>query len=85
MLFPPVLLLSSYLNLNGYEKDAAGVTSAWSAAYAVLALRRRQGISNKFGVRGAVRGATLALCALNIVGGGVTYAFGSRKEAEDQV
>ncbi|KKY14542.1 putative conserved hypothetical protein [Diplodia seriata] len=30
MLFPPVLLLSSYLNLNGYKKDAAGMTAAWS-------------------------------------------------------
>ncbi|KAL1636423.1 hypothetical protein SLS58_009776 [Diplodia intermedia] len=42
MLFPPVLLLSSYLNLNGYKKDAAGMTAAWSGLYVLLARRRKQ-------------------------------------------
>jgi uncharacterized protein (TIGR03382 family) len=42
MIFPPVLLFSSYLNLSGYEVDAAGITAAWSGLYGLLALRRRQ-------------------------------------------
>jgi hypothetical protein len=42
MLFPPVLLFSSYLNLGNYKTDAAGITAAWSGLYALLAIRRRQ-------------------------------------------
>lgn len=83
MLFPPILLFSSYLNLNDYKKDAAGLTSAWSAAYLVLARRRRQGLSSKFGARGIVRGATIALCLVNVVSGGLVYAFGKREEKEE--
>lgn len=41
MMFPPVLLFSSYLNLSGYQKDAAGITAAWSGLYALLAMRRK--------------------------------------------
>ena len=81
MLFPPVLLFSSYLNVNGYKADSAGITSAWSAAYMILARRRKQGISNKFGARGLIRGGTMGLCAVNVVGGGLAYAFGRREEA----
>lgn len=80
MLFPPVLLFSSYLNLQGYKKDSAGVTSAWSAAYMLLASRRKQSIRGKFGARGLVRGATLGLCAANVLGGGLAYAFGKRED-----
>jgi hypothetical protein len=83
MLFVPVLLFSSYLNLNGFPVDSAGVTSAWSAAYLVVARRRKQAFSSKFGARGAVRGLTLGLCAANIVSGGLAYAFGKR-EARDE-
>jgi hypothetical protein len=42
MLFPPLLLFSSYLNLSGYQSDAAGITAAWSGLYALLAIRRSQ-------------------------------------------
>jgi TRAP-type C4-dicarboxylate transport system permease large subunit len=42
MLFPPVLIFSSYLNLSGYKTDAAGITAAWSGLYALLAVRRSQ-------------------------------------------
>ncbi|KAI7224730.1 hypothetical protein KC330_g9242 [Hortaea werneckii] len=80
--FAPVLLFSSYLNINGYKKDSAGVTSAWSAAYVLLARRRKQGLGSKFGARGLVRGATVALCAGNVVGGGLAYAFGRRREED---
>ncbi|KAK5138270.1 hypothetical protein LTR08_003331 [Meristemomyces frigidus] len=81
LLFSPILLFSSYLNLNGYKSDSAGLTSAWSAAYLVLARRRKQVFSSKFGARGLVRGATLGLCAVNMVAGGLGYAFGGKKEA----
>ncbi|KAK4575412.1 hypothetical protein LTR86_001266 [Recurvomyces mirabilis] len=81
VLFAPVLLFSSYLNVNGYKKDAAGVTSAWSAAYFLLAMRRRQQFSSRFGARGLTRGATLVLCGANVVSGGLAYAFSKREEA----
>ncbi|WPH02199.1 Hypothetical protein R9X50_00505400 [Acrodontium crateriforme] len=84
MLFPPALLASTYLNLNGYKKDAAGASAAWSAAYLVLARRRKQGFSNKFGVRGVVRGATMALCVANVLGGGLAYVFMKREEHDDE-
>lgn len=42
MLFPPVLLFASYLNLSNYKTDAAGLTAAWSGLYALLAMRRKQ-------------------------------------------
>lgn len=42
MIFPPVLLVSSYLNINGYKADAAGISAAWSGLYFLLALRRKQ-------------------------------------------
>jgi hypothetical protein len=100
MLFPPVLLFSSYLNLSGYKSDAAGITAAWSGLYALLAMRRsqvtlhvltlcgairtkhEQGLKNKFTVRGVVRGGSLALCAVNVVGCGLAYTFGKREKEE---
>jgi hypothetical protein len=43
-----------------------------------MLLTHEQGIKNKFTVRGVVRGASLALCAVNIVGCGLAYTFGKR-------
>ncbi|KAG9204485.1 hypothetical protein G6514_000944 [Epicoccum nigrum] len=83
MMFAPVLLFSSYLNLSDYKTDAAGITAAWSGLYGLLAMRRSQRLRNKFTVRGAVRGASLALCAVNVVGCGLAYTFGKR-EKEDK-
>ncbi|EOA92179.1 hypothetical protein ACJQWK_03916 [Exserohilum turcicum] len=82
MMFPPVLLFSSYLNLSNYKTDAAGITAAWSGLYALLAMRRSQSVRNKFSVRGVVRGASLALCAVNVVGCGLAYTFGKREKEE---
>ncbi|KAF2431876.1 hypothetical protein EJ08DRAFT_586418 [Tothia fuscella] len=82
MIFPPLLLFSSYLNINGFKTDAAGISAAWSGLYFLLALRRKQGITHKFGTRGLIRGATLAVCAANLIGGGLAYTFG-RREKED--
>lgn len=78
MLFPPVLLFTTYLNLQGYKTDAAGASAAWSGLYMVLASRRKHAIKEWASVRGGIRGATLAVCAANLVGGGVAYVFGKR-------
>ena len=83
MLLPPILLFSSYLNVNGFKKDSAGLTCAWSAAYVVLARRRHQAFGSKFGTRGIVRGATMALCLANVVSGGIVYAFSPREKEKD--
>lgn len=82
MLFPPILLFSSYLNVQGFKKDSAGLTSAWSMAYFVIARRRHQPWSKRFGTRGVVRGATMGLCAVNAVAGGWAYWKGTRDEKE---
>ncbi|KIW05393.1 uncharacterized protein PV09_03908 [Verruconis gallopava] len=82
MLFPPVFLFSSWMNINGFKIDAAGVSAAWSGLYMLMAMRRKQSFKSKFGVRGLVRGATLGLCAVQVVGGGLAYTFGRRKEED---
>ncbi|CZT17435.1 uncharacterized protein RCC_03269 [Ramularia collo-cygni] len=82
MLFPPILLFSSYLNIQGFKKDSAGLASAWSIAYFLLARRRKQPLTKKFGARGIVRGATLAFCAVNGIAGGWAYWKGTREEKE---
>jgi hypothetical protein len=84
MLFPPVLLFSTYMNLSGYTIDSAGVTGAWSALYSILASRRKQQFVRKFGARGLIRGGTLGLCVANMVGGGIAYAFGRRRKEEER-
>lgn len=82
MIFPPLLLFSTYLNLQGYKVDSAGTTAALSGSYLVLAGRRRLGFMNKFGARGLIRGATMGLCLANVVGGGLAYTFGSRSKED---
>ena len=84
LLFPPLLLFSTYLNLQGYKIDSAGITAAFSGAYLRLASRRRVGLMNKFGARGIRRGATMGLALLNVVGGGLAYTFGSRTEEDEK-
>jgi len=82
MLFPPILLFTTYLNLNGYVTDAAGASAAWSGIYLLLANRRRQTFATKFGARGLVRGAALGVAAVNLIGGGLVYAMGSKKDTK---
>lgn len=90
LLFPPVLLFSTYLNLNDYKVDAAGISAAWSGLYMLLARRRKQSFVNKWGTRGLIRGATLGLCGANLVAGGLVYALGKsdnkrgKMEPQDQ-
>lgn len=84
MLFPPLLIFSSYLTLAGFKIDGAGMTAAWSGVYALLAARRRPGsLRNKFmTVRGVVRGTAMGLGAVNAGAGFYTYATGDRKREE---
>ena len=91
MLFPPVLLFSTYLNLSDYPTDSAGITAAWSGLYILLASRRKvagasfaRRLGGKFGARGLTRGAAMLLAGGNVVGCGITYAFG-RKEKDTDV
>lgn len=83
MLFTPVLLFTSYANLQGFKTDTAGISAAWSGLYLLLASRRRQPLKQKFGTRGIVRGGTMALCLVNMVGGGLAYTLGKREQEED--
>lgn len=82
MLFPPVFLFSTYVNLQGMKKDSAGISAAWSAAYLILASRRKPatGFRGKFTARGAVRGVAMGLCAVEVAAGGVAYVFGKREK-----
>ncbi|KAK7977969.1 hypothetical protein PG996_004016 [Apiospora saccharicola] len=84
MLFVPVLLFSSYINLQGFKKDSAGLTAAASGTYALLALRRSSAsFFKRFGVRGAVRGTAVLLGLANVAGCGWVYATADRR-AEDE-
>ena len=46
----------------------------------LLASRRKQPLARKFGTRGLIRGATMGLCTINLVCGGLVYALGKRRE-----
>ena len=87
MVFPPVLLFSTYLNLSEFTVDSAGLTAAWSGLYLLLARRRKVAganfgsrLGNKFGARGITRGGAMVLAGVNVLGCGATYAFGKREE-----
>ncbi|KAL2223357.1 hypothetical protein M432DRAFT_635977 [Thermoascus aurantiacus ATCC 26904] len=83
MLFPPVFLFTSYANLQGFTVDSAGISAAWSGLYLLLAGRRKHPFVKKWGARGIVRGATMGLCLVNMVGGGLAYTLGKREEEEE--
>lgn len=81
MVFTPILLFSSYINVAGFKIDSAGITAAWSGLYVLLALRRRQpSLRQKFTARGATRGTAIGLGAVNCVAGGVKYVNGDREK-----
>lgn len=67
---------------------AAGISSAWSGLYALLAMRRNPAASglrgSRFGLRGAVRGGAVALGVLNCVAGGLRYATGDYEKDEEE-
>ncbi|KAH8907281.1 hypothetical protein BR93DRAFT_928152 [Coniochaeta sp. PMI_546] len=85
MLFAPLLLFSSYLNVAGFKIDSAGMTAAWSGLYVLLAARRRPAtLRNKISARGVVRGAAMGLGTVNAVAGGLAYATGNRAAEEEE-
>lgn len=85
MLFVPVLIFSSYANLQTFKIDSAGITAAASGTYALLALRRKQANASLFGtkltIRGGVRAAAIGLALVNTLAGAWVYSTGNR-EAE---
>ncbi|MCJ1324435.1 hypothetical protein MMC10_001097 [Thelotrema lepadinum] len=85
IVFAPLMLFSTYMNLNGYKIDAAGANAAWSGLYVVLAQRRKRPFVQKWGARGLVRGGTMGLCAVNVAAGGFVYATGRRSAELDNV
>ncbi|KAI9734938.1 MAG: hypothetical protein M1834_002018 [Cirrosporium novae-zelandiae] len=84
MMFPPVFLFTSYLNLSGYVTEAAGMNAAWSGLYILLASRRKQPFLKKWGARGIIRGSTMGLCAVNVVSGGLVYTLGRESKEGDE-
>ncbi|KAI9887628.1 MAG: hypothetical protein M1823_000612 [Watsoniomyces obsoletus] len=82
LLFPPAFLFSTYLNINGYVADSAGVTAAWSGIYLLMARRRKQALMSKWGLKGILRGATMGTCLANVVGGGLVYALDRNKSSD---
>jgi hypothetical protein len=84
MIFPPLLLFSSYLNVGGFVIDSAGMTAAWSGLYVLLAARRRPAtLRHRFSARGVIRASAMGLGAANCAAGAYVYATGDRK-AEDE-
>lgn len=87
-LFTPSLFFATWLNLAGMPTAAAGVSSAWSGLYALLALRRDPAASGlkgaRFGMRGMVRGAAIGLGVVNCVAGGIRYATGDFEKDEEE-
>ncbi|KXJ96681.1 hypothetical protein Micbo1qcDRAFT_229521 [Microdochium bolleyi] len=85
MLFVPILIFSSYANLQTFKIDSAGITAAASGTYALLAMRRKQAGASLFGttltIRGGVRAAAIGLALINTVAGAWVYSTGNR-EAE---
>ena len=42
-------------------------------------------LGNRFGARGLTRGAAMGLAGVNLLGCGITYAFGRRGDEEKRV
>jgi len=85
LLFTPPLFFATWLNLAGLPTAAAGMTSAWSGLYALMALRRRNVTGlRRFGMRGMVRGAAVGLGVVNCVAGGWRYATGDFDKDEEE-
>ncbi|KAL8737636.1 MAG: hypothetical protein Q9181_001479 [Wetmoreana brouardii] len=83
LLFPPILLGSTFMNIYSYTTDSAGITAAWSGLYLLLARQRKpEHMMQRFGARGFVRGAAMVVSAVNVVAGGWVYAKGKKEEGD---
>jgi hypothetical protein len=77
-LFPPLLLGDAYVSLAGHKAPAAGFLAGASALYAALALRRPRGATARrrwLSVRGGLRAASVAFCAVDVVAGGLAWGM----------
>lgn len=90
MLFPPVLLFTSYLNLQDLTRESASLSATFSGLYFLMAKRRKEKVktisglsvarlrSRFFSARGLTRGAAMGVAAINCLCGGLTYfGFGN--------
>lgn len=86
LVFTPMLVLSSYLNLGGFKIDSAGLSAAWSGLYFLLAARRRpvQGLRQRFSAKGAVRLGAMGLASVNTVSGLAVYTMGDREAEKEE-
>ncbi|KAI0019410.1 hypothetical protein F4780DRAFT_444213 [Xylariomycetidae sp. FL0641] len=85
MTLVPVLLFSSYANLQGFKIDSAGIGAAASGTYALLAFRRRPDrFLSRFTVGGVVRVAALGLGVANALAGFYVYGTGNRKAEKEE-
>ncbi|ROW06935.1 hypothetical protein VMCG_03970 [Cytospora schulzeri] len=85
LVFTPMLVIGSYLNVAGYKIDSAGLTAAWSGLYVLLAARRRPAsLRQRFTARGATRVAAMGLGTINAVAGGYAYGTGDREEEKQE-
>ncbi|KAI1452279.1 hypothetical protein F4805DRAFT_462921 [Annulohypoxylon moriforme] len=84
-LLVPILLFSSYINIQGFKIDSAGITASASGTYALLAMRRRPAtFMSRFSARGLVRGAAVGLGFANAVASGWVYAISDRKKEKEE-
>ena len=83
-LITPPLFVATYLNLAGFPTAAAGITGAWSGLYAVMAMRRRQGIRGVLSMRGGVRGLAVGVGIVNAAAGGWTWLRGDYERDEEE-
>jgi hypothetical protein len=72
---------TSFVSLHGYKSDAGGLLAASSGLYAVMAMRRKFGLRDRFGPRGILRGVTVGLCAIDVVSGLLVYVGRERGPA----
>src|SRR6185437_1941178 len=83
VLFPPLLLGDAYVSLNDRKAPAAGFLAATSALYMTLALRRPRGVTVRrrwMSVRGGLRAASVAFCAVDVVAGGLAWGMAERED-----
>jgi hypothetical protein len=66
------------VSLNGAKAPAAGFLAGTSALYMALALRRPRGVTARrrwVSVRGGLRAASVAFCAVDVVAGGLAWGM----------
>lgn len=72
--FPFVLLTGAWFNTMGATTEAAGITASWSGVY-IVASRGFPSFreASQKSLRGMVRTGTIAMCWMNLLGGGYVH------------